>query len=188
MPAASVLVRASPQPSGRACDQKEQPSARGRLRAADVCDVVFAARNHNRKAPTSCQSLCDRTRRKALRDEQQQKAAAGCGDSIWNCKFKIQYSKFRIRQLYWACLRLLPIRGAACGGRQRHQGAAGLRRPPPGCIPHGLSKAEVPLCRFNLRPRAAACEAPAQADAKADARSGPSRGEAAARCALWAQI
>ena len=32
--AGSILLAASPQPSGWACDHKEQPSARGRLRAA----------------------------------------------------------------------------------------------------------------------------------------------------------
>ena len=39
------VVRTSPQPSGRACDVEKQPSARGRLRAADVCDVAFVAKH-----------------------------------------------------------------------------------------------------------------------------------------------
>ncbi len=46
----------SPQPSGRACTsgpagRELQPSARGRLRAADVCDVEFAAKcpSNNRR-------------------------------------------------------------------------------------------------------------------------------------------
>ncbi len=34
MPAASIPFEAAPQPSGGACDVEEQPSARGRLRAA----------------------------------------------------------------------------------------------------------------------------------------------------------
>ena len=36
------LPEKSPQPSGRVCDVEEQPSARGRLRAADPCGIEFA--------------------------------------------------------------------------------------------------------------------------------------------------
>ncbi len=39
------LPKAAPQPSGRACDVEEQPSARGRLRAADVRDVASVAKH-----------------------------------------------------------------------------------------------------------------------------------------------
>ena len=46
------------------------------------------------RAAAGCRSLRDRARRKALRNEQQQRAAASCGGSIRNRKFKIQYSGF----------------------------------------------------------------------------------------------
>ena len=45
------LAKKSPQPSGRACDVEEQPSARGRLRAAGRCATELDAKhlNNNRK-------------------------------------------------------------------------------------------------------------------------------------------
>ena len=43
--AASNPPEASPQPSGRACDVEEQPSARGRLRAAGHCATEFTSRH-----------------------------------------------------------------------------------------------------------------------------------------------
>ena len=50
----------SPQPSGRACDHKEQPSARGRLRAADRFAIELDARyptaNSDCDPPTSVTS------------------------------------------------------------------------------------------------------------------------------------
>ena len=44
-----ILFEACPQPSGRACDVKEQSSARGRLRAADRSAIEFADKlfHHN---------------------------------------------------------------------------------------------------------------------------------------------
>ena len=50
----------SPQPSGRACDDKAQPSARGRLRAASRCATDFAGKHFHqnqrlRAAATSCE-------------------------------------------------------------------------------------------------------------------------------------
>ena len=46
----------SPQPSGRACDHKEQPSARGRLRAAGRCATEFAGK-HVLYIASSCDPL-----------------------------------------------------------------------------------------------------------------------------------
>ena len=59
------LPEASPQPSGRACDQKEQPSARGRLRAANRYAIEFAGNHLNqtrraaaRRCPTASPRPC----------------------------------------------------------------------------------------------------------------------------------
>ncbi len=69
LPEASMLGRfecqASPQPSGRACDVKEQPSARGRLRAANRYAIEFAGNHLNqtrraaaRRCPTASPRPC----------------------------------------------------------------------------------------------------------------------------------
>ena len=65
--------------------------------------------------------------------------------------------KFKIQQVCRARLGLL-----SSSGRSLRRSPATSRScgppPPGGCGPHGLFKAEVPLCRFSFRPRAAACE------------------------------
>ena len=54
----------------------------------------------------------------------------GCGPRRpFGRKFKIQDSKFRIKQVYRTHLNILPVRGAACGGAQVRVRIAGLRRP-----------------------------------------------------------
>ncbi len=50
--------RSVPQPSGEACEQREQPSAPERLRAADVCDVV--SRHNIEKHATAWRDFADR--------------------------------------------------------------------------------------------------------------------------------
>jgi len=57
--AVSIPLAAAPQPSGRAAStaRELQPSARGLLRAADVCDVEFAAKHAgNDRRHAGCRS------------------------------------------------------------------------------------------------------------------------------------
>ena len=76
-----------------------------------------------------------------------------------------------------------PVRVAACGGRQRRQEAAGLRRREAAArTAFSRPKFLYAASASALGPRLA--KGTPRADAKADARSGPSRGKAAARCAL----
>ena len=55
--ARSISPAASPQPSGWACDVEEQPSARGRLRAAGRCATDFWQTNPFQQAATGCCAL-----------------------------------------------------------------------------------------------------------------------------------
>ena len=65
------IPETSPQPSGRACDVEEQPSARGRLRAAGRCATEFAGRHFDQNC--------------------------GCGLLAASTKPQIQHSKFKIQ-------------------------------------------------------------------------------------------
>ena len=108
-PMTSIPHGASPQSSGWACDHKEQPSARGRLRAADRCAIEFAGRHFDQNC--GC----------GLRRHQRSR------------KFSIQDSRFKIK---WACRGCLGIRSdAGCSLRRAtRSGPAGreLRVSAPG--------------------------------------------------------
>ena len=80
---ASILLAASPQPSGRACDMEEQPSARGRLRAAGRCATDFTSRHFhpNKRLRAAIRPqivrIQSRHRAAACEDRQRRQGAAG---------------------------------------------------------------------------------------------------------------
>ena len=133
------IVRAVPQPSGWACDHKEQPSARGRLRAAAASGKPqFKMKNERLKMSIRNRAAaCEGTARADAKAEascgpSRGEAAARCARS--GRKFMIQNSRFKIR---WGCRAVcIPIRDAVCGelaqcgpaGRElRASAAPGLR-------------------------------------------------------------
>ena len=100
--------------SARRFGNELRASAAGRLRPADLCEVDSS---YKTCPQPSGGPAFEQREDAALRPG----TAAGCGGSgkeppIQNSKFNIQNSE-------------LPNRAAACGGRTRLQGAAGLRRP-----------------------------------------------------------
>ena len=149
-PIAARLIRCekAPQPSGGACDVKEQPSAGGgRLRAAAPIRAQFRIQDSKFRIKWSSQAslaVCSvsgcslrRARTSGLADASsgpsRGEAAARCG-SIRNRKFRIQYSK--LSKSFGHIWAYILCRAAACGA---HAGSATNCGLPPGggCGPHG---------------------------------------------------
>ena len=141
MPEASNLTEASPQPSRWACDYKEQPSARGRLRAAAASEKPqFKMKNERLKM-----SIRNRAAACEVPAQADAKADASSGPSPGEGPLRFltgtANSRFKIR---WGCRAVcIPIRVAACGelarcgpaGRELRASAAPRLRP---ANPYGI--------------------------------------------------
>ena len=114
----------SPPPSGRACDGEEQPSARGRLRAAAVSLKPQIQNEKGRIKNESLHPMLIRFRAAACgerndAEELRASAAPGCGPlRPRGRKFKIQDSKFRITNSGHS-LRGTPATSRSCGPPRR---------------------------------------------------------------------
>jgi len=170
-------------------------SATGRLRPAAVpCwnrkfmiqDSKFRIKGDSRAAWALCSDSGRSLRRSRVRTHASSGPSlpGGCGPLRFlartaNSKFKILNSE--LLACWTTIMDGFSVRDAACGGRARLQGVAGLRPAEVAARCGSLPESQIQHSRFKISFRAGACEWTAGADLR-DANCGPSRGEAPARC------